>query len=118
MLGPGSGAYFFLPQMWSVRPSPGGVFQEPTRLLPSLKVRPVSVRLLILSEMLLRMPIVPLSNSDSCHPYPPSLDPNRSLVDGPPKALAAALRLLPRSSRFPVSREANLLVPRVRGLLG
>jgi hypothetical protein len=46
-------------------------------LLPSLKVRPVSVRLLILSEMLLKMPMVPSSESDSCHPYPAWLDPNR-----------------------------------------
>jgi hypothetical protein len=89
-LAPWSGAYFFLPQMWRVRPSPGGVFQDPTRLLPSLKVRPVSVRLLILSEMLLKMPISSSLEFGSCDPYPPSLNPNRSLVDGPPKSLAAA----------------------------
>ena len=45
--------YFFLPQMWIVRPPPGGVFHEPTRLLPNLKVRPVLVRL----PILLKMPI-------------------------------------------------------------
>ena len=66
--------YFFLPQMWIVRPPPGGVFQEPTRLLPNLKVRPVLVRL----PILLKMPITAPSESDSRQPYPGSRLPHAS----------------------------------------